>query len=410
MESRFFGNRRTPVATAASLIIEACPGGAELWKTDHASAYRQIPIYGPHCDFVVVTLLCPHDQKIYCFKPHTLLFGSSAAVLGYNLVARTIASAFVRAFLIPVIHFYDDHAGAAPPSLASLALELFQEFCTHVGIKCKVEKDEVGPQIGFLGVLVRGIPTPPVIALPNDKRSGYLNLIHSVLRARKCSPSTAAEMAGKLSFSTVFIWGRGPRVYLKALYRHSEGNSDVIGCALSASLQWWIRFLSEPISRTVSRPPVSIDLFVHTDASLDGLGVYVMRKGGRPVTYAAKTPLDFGQVLDKGANAIHALELAAALLGIGVVAGMCRAENSPLSTVMSIDNNAALASLLRGHTRHGYTTSIVQTFWSTQACGRIPIWLDRVRSAHNRADEPSRRPGGSIPLAFPSVFDFSRVF
>ena len=115
-------------------------------------------------------------------------------------------------------------------------------------------------------------------------------------------------------------------------------------------------------------------------------------------------------MLDKGANAIHALELAAALLGIGVVAGMCRAENSPLSTVMSIDNNAALASLLRGHTRHVYTTSIVQTFWSTQACGRIPIWLDRVRPAHNRADEPSRRPGGSIPLAFPSVFDFSHAF
>ena len=46
------------------------------------------------------------------FRPRTLLFGPSLAVLSYNAVARLAQTIFVRPINAPLINYFDDFAGA----------------------------------------------------------------------------------------------------------------------------------------------------------------------------------------------------------------------------------------------------------------------------------------------------------
>ena len=139
-----------------------------FFKSDHADAYRQVPIAPAHARFCVVTLKCPHSGRIMCFEPRTLLFGSTTAVLGYNLVARVVATLFTRFFRLPLLNYFDDFAGCCPPEVLDLAQVAFTELNDFLGFRCNYTKEECGPEINFLGL--RCCVEPLSASLPHDTR------------------------------------------------------------------------------------------------------------------------------------------------------------------------------------------------------------------------------------------------
>ena len=46
----------------ASIVLSATPTGGELWKADHESACKQLPVYGPHAKYMIVTLMSPSGK------------------------------------------------------------------------------------------------------------------------------------------------------------------------------------------------------------------------------------------------------------------------------------------------------------------------------------------------------------
>ena len=371
-------------------------------KGDHESAYKQLPLRPSHSLLSLVSLESPVDSQVWCFRPRTLVFGSSAAVLAYNVFAKAVAAIVTRLYGCPFINFFDDYASAGPLSLVGLMVSLFIEFCDLVGIKCKISKCSFGPEIDFLG-LHMSLPGGMACAtLPDDKRARYRHCIMEILQGNTCTPLQASELAGKLNFGISFLWGRGCRVYMKHIYKHASGISPAMSPGMRSALEWWSAFLRDPIPRFFISHNRNIGIVMHTDASLFGLGVFLYAPNFSEV-FSCAVPPGYVEGLPPGSSPIYYLELLAALLGARILCDIAKAWDNPRNVVHGIDNNPALVSLLRGYAKDEEACKIIQEYWHAQVRSSCPVWLDRVRSSANLADAPSRGVGGSRCVAFPVV-------
>ena len=146
---------------------------------------------------------------------------------------------------------------------------------------------------------------------------------------------------------------------------------------------------------------------MHTDASLSGLGVMIKTACGPPMYFSATVPQNFARNIDDSQNIIYLLEIYGALLGVKCLRKAARGQ--VINVLMFVDNNAALASILRGYSSGNLlATRIIFEFWREQSEAGCPVWLERVRSSWNEADAPSRgllpRGAKCVRVEFP-IFD-----
>ena len=132
-----------------------------IFKCDRKSAYKSPPVDPEQSKLAVIVLRSPSDGKYYAFFSRTLLFGSTAIVLRYNIFARIITELFNKIFGIPLISFFGDFGCLTRPDLLREALHTFQRFCNALVIVLKNEKTEFGQRIPFLGLLGDSPPRPP---------------------------------------------------------------------------------------------------------------------------------------------------------------------------------------------------------------------------------------------------------
>ena len=144
-----------------------------------------------------------------------------------------------------------------------------------------------------------------------------------------------------------------------------------------------------------------VDFVVFSDASLTGLGVCLIPRGGPRSFFSCIVPDSFAPSLPGGANVIFILELIAALLSVQLLAkrNVCSGKQA----YVFIDNNASLASLCKGVSNCPVAQKVIVLFWSTvDRCGLSP-WIERVSSSQNLADRPSRDSRCGDLVAFPIV-------
>ena len=66
------------------------------------SAYKGLPADPAHTKFAAAVLKSPSDGEYYAFGSKTLLFGSVASVIHYNVFARFVTELVNRIFGIPL--------------------------------------------------------------------------------------------------------------------------------------------------------------------------------------------------------------------------------------------------------------------------------------------------------------------
>ena len=86
-------------------------------------------------------------------------------------------------------------------------------------------------------------------------------------------------------------------------------------------------------------------------------------------------------------RAIRQAEVYPALIALGLWAGRLRGRR----IILFADNDAAKECLIKGTTRSKASAKLVSDFWTTAAEYELYIWVERVASAANPADAPSRR-------------------
>ena len=130
-----------------------------FFKTDHESAYKQLPLDPAHQNLTVVDIRHPTSGAWMEFAPRTLLFGAVAAVLHYNAFSRAVAVLFCKVTGIPLLSYFGDFGALVPSDALGPALRTFVTFCHLLGIKLKDSKTEKVSSLSFLGVFAE-FPVP----------------------------------------------------------------------------------------------------------------------------------------------------------------------------------------------------------------------------------------------------------
>ena len=135
----------------AAIVNEFKAAGphCRFFKCDRKSAYETLPVDPAQTGFAAVVLKSPIGGKYYAFTSKTLLFGSIASVIHYNVFARIITELVNRIFGIPLISFWGDFGGLMIPELLGDDLSTFNEVCKRLNIELEPEKRNHGSPSPF---------------------------------------------------------------------------------------------------------------------------------------------------------------------------------------------------------------------------------------------------------------------
>jgi len=385
---------------AAHARFAAClfPGQTiEMWKRDHKSAYRQVPLTPSARRFAVIAFCDPQSRKISLWYHLCLPFGLTAAVVEYNRVSQALTFLANRAFWIPCDSFFDDFWSIEPEVLAQDSFQRFGFLNDILGLSLKIEKD-LHPAT-HCEVLGHGIllGLPPFFFFPTESRTAKTRfLIQKALWEDWLSPSDSASLAGKTNFTQNALYGKIGRAACKPLYAraHSTARQHPLSPALRAALEWLDRsFEWAPRRRIRMGPSDRTQVRALVDASGRGkigagwLGAVISTAPSEPPYFTAwRMPEHVFAWLKPRGNYIQFLEMSAAILLMATFPDILRDSD----TVLFCDNTAQEGALTKGFSSSWDMAVVAGLFW--ELAGRLDcdVFIKRVESSFNIADCPSR--------------------
>ena len=378
-----------------NLLRDLMPNASlAMGKTDHEDAYKNVPLAPNDQDLAAVTLKCHSDGKPYCFLTRTQLFGSISAVLQYNCLSRIIASLAVRLLNIPVMGYYDDFGIITQHELIKDALFSFTELNRILGFKMKPKKTLSGQILEFLGVVADFTPTPrnpPTLKLSDDRKEKISLYIREMLKEKRTSRAKLQKLLGKLNFAYTAVLGKYAGATLRPLYALSSAGTEAAILTINKdslmSLCWWLRALWTLAPRIMTRPKRSIDRIIYSDAEgSGGCAALIFNMSLQdPLLLKRKLAPSMVDEISASTSAIYILEMYAM---VGAVLSIH--STVPTNLILFIDNDAAAQALIKGSASVEQALLLIKLFWNHIASNHLSVWIERVASASNPADAPSR--------------------
>ena len=386
---------RTPVrldsfATLAAAVrkLQVKGGGRELrlFGEDESDAYKRRITKPSHARYAVVVALGP-DGELWAAYARVMLFGTESSVFNFNLWSLCL-SAFGRTFLNAVgVHYFDDHAGVGFAQDTELPADC-RRFLAIPGAMFGPEKSKgYAEKMVFLGALVEiqqlgGVKLGMTMARLDQIR----DQIAGFQREGALSGADAEVLAGRLQFSLSAAWGRAGRAFLYPVYQGALRGPAArlrVGKRLTACFDWWSSALLDPSnferqveSDEAGAAPHSTMISDATPKMVAAVWIGPDRGPGR----ARKKEFFAHARTDQ----IDRNECAAFTIGFEKWAQ----PGEPC--MIWIDNETAQGAAVKGYSSVAKLLALVKRLWLASVKFRCPIWLERVPTAWNVADAPSR--------------------
>ena len=119
-------------------------------------AYNCEPLRPDNIPLCILAVWSPVASKFVGFKPLTQLFGSTSAVLNYNVLSRTFALSS-RIFAIPVVGCVGDFGFIVSAKVCEEAPLLSGKFRDLLGLTTKDGKSKFGSRTSYLGAYGVGL-------------------------------------------------------------------------------------------------------------------------------------------------------------------------------------------------------------------------------------------------------------
>jgi len=394
------------------------PSGLHVWKRDQEAAFRQVPLREEdHC-LAVVAFWDPDRQRTVLYYHRVLPFGAVSSVYSYNRISFALCFLARKMFFIPAQCYFDDTWGVEGADTAQSAFEAFGVLNTAFGFSMKVAKDvrpcKCAPILGVEADISRA---SVLLGITESREQKLQSIISSALSGGRLSRAEAASLGGKLGFACTAVFGRLGRAAVKPIREHGRvGGGTAPSPGLRRALQWFSAVLPTLPPRQVqvdqaSSRPVSV---LYTDGAGDGWISAVLFRGARvldPQFASLKLSEQLLGALQPRRNQIGPIEALAVVLGLQAF----KDELAGHDVLLFIDNTDAQGVLSKGFGRKVDVCLIAGTVWALAARSDIALHVERVRSALNIADGPSRpdEPGkmdellsmGATPVAPPAFPD-----
>ena len=124
-----------------------------MFKADRKAAYKQLPLDPTDQVSAIVALSHPAGNRWYGFATRTLIFGSFAAVLRYNVVPQILTAWFNR-YLGPRWRDILMTSRPSPPAaMGRTDMSAFSRFPRDLGFELNRTKFELCDEAVFLGLM-----------------------------------------------------------------------------------------------------------------------------------------------------------------------------------------------------------------------------------------------------------------
>ena len=379
---------------------------------DLEAAYRQCPVKKAHSFCAIFGLKNPETGEAEFFEAAALPFGAAAAVHGFNRAAAALRAILHEVTGVPCSNYFDDFTIVGPDEVIDDLDEIVHEVLAAFGWATAVEKEDPkgpGEEFAALGVefdLRQALAnTDPKIVVrkqaEQDRRTLRDHRRH--LAKQRMSPHEARELRGRLVVSNSQAFGKLGATAFFELTRKAESpqGRDELGGSLKSALTWWKDHVARAKPRAIKVGPQRRPLLLFTDGSCepDRESKWNVRAGFGAVLY---DPEDdslrafggylgdkiLGDITKRGAKkqVVGQAELYPGVLAKEVWGDAMRGRN----VLHFVDNEAAKYGLIKGSSPTEDCAWLIQEYWSRECEAESHTWIERVPSASNCADPPSR--------------------
>ena len=380
-------------------------------KTDHASAYKQLPLRPDRAQLAAISLRGPTSDQWVAFRSRTLAFGSAAAVLHNNCPSWCLAALIAKTLGVPMIGYFGEYGAFVPADLEGDAEETIDGFMTSLVIIMKDDKRLKGSGITFRGL--RGDFPSPLndmklsISLPDPKTRAWCDVIGRLITLGVATEKELQTAVGRLSFAQTCGYGKMGRSMISPFYEKLKAQTyhPLLADRELNALRRWALALGAMKPRAVSPYQKYPDLTAYTDAATStqiicALVIQVDQfKSSHTISecIAMTTGKRRKSIFNK-TNYIYGLEmLAAAALVIDP-----KADIDGKAIVFYIDNDNAAKALVgnKSDTRAIQVATLL--VWHMLALMGVRAWFEWVGADYNPADTPPPPPARRHPLPFPA--------
>ena len=220
-----------------------------------------------------------------------------------------------------------------------------------------------------------------------------------ILEHEELSPGQAGKLRGKLMFGASQLWGKVGRAFLRALSdrQYSRRTMDTsLTPALIYSLYKWRTLVMHgpprPIPGSGSRKS---DIVIFTDGSAPSsspkdpatemIGGVMFTREDSPKQFSSDVPKLIVQRWFPRKTQICMIELLAAVVAVQTF----REEIRGKLVLLFIDSEPVEAALIKGYSAKEDVCELVGLFWELVLELRCSVYIDRVPTDSNLADNPS---------------------
>jgi len=376
---------------------------------DLESAYKQCPVAPAHARYSPFALKNPESGEVEFFFAKALPFGATAAVHGFNRAAMAL-NHLVHAFVgIPCTHYFDDFTIVVPEIISSTVDTLARRFFELLGWDVKVSKDKpMSRTFTALGVdfdLTELKSDDPRVVVANkpDRIKEICKKIETHLGQESMTPAEAAELRGRLVLSNSQTYGRMGALAYHYLGRkaNKSGDSGALSQDVMWALRWWKKHVAEAKPRTVRVGKQRSPLYVFTDGSCDpdrskqvgvkaGYRVVMFDpEDGALELFGCEVSDDLMRLLSAGGSKKQIVGQSE-LIPCHAAKVVWKERMTRRRVVLYVDNEAARFGLIKGSSPTRDSAWLLNEFWLEEAEAESNTWIERVPSASNCADAPSR--------------------
>ena len=295
----------------------------------------------------------------------------------------------------------DDYIGAEVPPLAKVFELCVETLFRILGWETSADKDQpFGPISIALGIELdtTEAKTGFVYLRNSSKRKQELiDLISDILSRGLLTSKERQRLRGRIQFASNQVAGKRAGLAYKALSRHLVSGDPRVGGDLQRSLLFLRDNFLEGPPRTLCSNMLHL-WHMYVDASHDGDrvglgGVLISGSGCKVACFSVWACDELRSLISPNSgNPIFEYECLAILLGLCTWSGLIRGCN----VVVFSDNQGTLGAMISGSSDNECGALIVNRTHDLLDTMCVNAWFERVNTASNIADPPSKLLGSSL--------------
>ncbi|CAE7621993.1 unnamed protein product [Symbiodinium sp. CCMP2592] len=366
---------------------------------DLEKAYRQVPLSTESLRLGVVMVTDPNSGKPCYFVAQSLPFGASSSVFAFNRLSRSILHLSWN--LIGMISgcFYDDFPLLEIQSSAKLVSESFEHLLRKIGWRYSNDPAKTSPfneSFDLLGIRLNAGDISNGVVVLQNKASRLEKMKDTFIRMAlngEWDLRQIQSLQGQVNFALGFASGRAMKMLQRALGSFIRNPEDRSASEFRTLCEFGIRLIDECKPRVFACRGPEQPVLIFTDAAYEkGVATYgvvvldpftssKLVAGGR----IPKTLVEFWK-LDSPEQVIAQAEAFAVVLAREAFRNFIHGRR----TIYFIDNEGAREVLIKGASKSRTLLLLGSRFFEMENLDQSLTWLERVPSASNVADGPSR--------------------